>query len=360
MKVGIVSMQRVINYGSFLQAYSLKNTIEKMGNECVFLDIENEKGNFDYADIYTAKGYWVRSLYRKLTQPITNRLFQEREYLFKKKLLPLLGMKNTYSKATDCDAVVFGSDEIFNCCQDSPWGKTTNLLGKNIETSILISYAASFGFTTAELLQQNNMFDEASECLNRFDDISVRDLNSFKIAKQMTGKDPVKHLDPVLIFDYPERLKYKPKFKNYIVIYGYDNRICEPEIIEKIQDFAKKNHLKTVALGMQQDWCDINYLPHPFELLSLIENADFVITDTFHGTVFSIKYQKQFATIIRDSNQQKLSDLLNTFGLSGRRITQADQFDEVLLQTYDKEAVRSTLKSGKNNTIMYLQRWLKK
>ncbi len=360
MKVGIVSMQRVVNYGSFLQAYSLKNIIEQMGNECVFLDIENENGNFDYADIYIAKGYWIHSLYRKVTQPVTKRLFQEREFLFKKKLLPLLGIKNTYSKATDCDAVVFGSDEIFNCCQESPWGRTSNLLGKNIEAYILISYAASFGFTTIQLLQQNNMMDEVADCLKRFNDISIRDINSYEIVKMMTGRDPVKHLDPVLIFDYPERLKYKLRFKDYIVVYGYDNRICDPDYIEEIQRFAKKYHLKTVALGMQQDWCDINYLPHPFELLRLIENANYVITDTFHGTVFSIKYQKQFATIIRDSNQQKLSDLLNTFNLSDRRITKPTQLEEVLFQSYNKESVRSILKSEKDNAIKYLHRWLGK
>ena len=91
-------MQRVVNYGSFLQAFSLKNTVESMGHDCVFLDIADDNGTFDYAERYAPKGYWYRSLYRKLMYPSHKRMYQEREYLFKKKLLPLLNMTPEYSK----------------------------------------------------------------------------------------------------------------------------------------------------------------------------------------------------------------------------------------------------------------------
>lgn len=351
-------MQRVVNYGSFLQAFSLKNTVESMGHDCVFLDIADDNGTFDYAERYAPKGYWYRSLYRKLMYPSHKRMYQEREYLFKKKLLPLLNMTPEYSKTEDCDVVIFGSDEIFNCCQESPWGKTLNLLGKNIQADKMISYAASFGFTTIEMLKENGMYDMAAACLKRFDALSVRDSNSAEIVKELVEKELEKHLDPVLIYDYPQRKKYKPHLKNYVVVYGYDNRICEPDMIECIQQFARKRRLKTVALGMQQDWCDINYLPHPFELLSLIEQADYVVTDTFHGTIFSIKYQKQFATIIRNNNSQKLSDLLATFGLCERNIRNAQDIEKILESSYNKDCVRQTISKQKEATLRYLNRWL--
>lgn len=358
MRVGIVSMQRVVNYGSFLQAYSLKSMVESLGHTCVFLDIADENGTFDYADAYEPKWYWLRAAYRKLTRPITHRLYQEREYLFKKKLIRQLGMTEAYKIDRSCRAVILGSDEIFNCCQVSPWGQTMALFGENVHPEILISYAASFGFTTEALLLEYGLYDDVKRCLSRFNEISVRDHNSRCLVEKMTGKRPVKNLDPVLMYDYPERKRYKVKFRNYLVVYGYDNRICEPEIISQIQLFAKENNLKTVALGMQQDWCDINYLPHPFELLRIIEQADYVVTDTFHGTVFSIKYQKRFASIIRQSNQQKLSDLLDTFGLLGRRVTKAEDITTILGEEYDHDAVKAVLSQERQNTTDYLHRWL--
>ena len=68
----------------------------------------------------------------------------------------------------------------------------------------------------------------------------------------------------------------------------------------------------------------------PLEVLAYIKHADYVITDTFHGTVFSIKYQKKFGTIIRDSNRQKLGDLMEKFGVMERRICELEKIEEIL------------------------------
>ena len=65
-------------------------------------------------------------------------------------------------------------------------------------------------------------------------------------------------------------------------------------------------------------WCDETVIPHPFGVLGYMKNADYVITDTFHGCVMSMKFNKQFVALVRDSNRQKMSSLLNQFGLEGR------------------------------------------
>ena len=87
-----------------------------------------------------------------------------------------------------------------------------------------------------------------------------------------------------------------------------------------MSSLSQKHNKKIVCLGMYQTCCDIFIPAHPLEILPYFAKADFVITDTFHGSIFSIKGKTPFATIIRKSNQEKLSDLLNRFELSDRRL----------------------------------------
>ena len=100
------------------------------------------------------------------------------------------------------------------------------------------------------------------------------------------------------------------KDSNYILVYGYDNRLIEKKYVQEIKAFAKKHGKKLYAVGFFQDWCDKLIVASPLEVLGWVKQADYVVCETFHGTVFSIKYQKQFACIVRDSNRNKLGDLL--------------------------------------------------
>lgn len=352
-------MHRVVNYGSFLQAFALMKYFEDLGHECHFIDIQDENGTFSYVEKYEPKGYWYKSIYRKIKYPVIKRMYVEREYLFKKKLWKILKLEKEYQADFDCDIIVVGSDEIFNIAQESPWGHSFYLFGKGIgKGQKVISYAASFGFTTREVLEKMGMYGDVQDCLNKFAVVSVRDRNSFNLAKELYEGEIVKNIDPVLFYNFERYIPNKVRFKNYIAVYGYDNRIHEKEFVEEIQRFAHSRGLKTIALGMQQDWCDLNYLPDPFELLGLIKNASFVITDTFHGTVFSIKFQKKFVSIIRESNYQKLFDLLCTFGLNNRQLESADHLEEKLCSEYDVEMVKNKIEDERIHTKAYFTRYL--
>ena len=147
--------------------------------------------------------------------------------------------------------------------------------------------------------------------------------------------------------------KIKIKY-NYILIYSYDGRIKSEKEINSIQLFAKKNNLKIISAGLYQSWCDKNISASPFELLSYVRNAKYVVTDTFHGTVFSIKYNKQFATLIRGSNKQKLSDLLMRFGLESRKVLNVDFLSDILEQKIDYEPINNFIYKQNENSISYL------
>ena len=111
MLVGILSMQRIINYGSFMQAYGLKKTIESLGNEVHFVDYHPG------AVINIQKSIYTTSIRRKIKDRVQMKLFVN---LFKSRYLKSLGITSEYNYDTKVDVLVIGSDEVFNCFQSNP------------------------------------------------------------------------------------------------------------------------------------------------------------------------------------------------------------------------------------------------
>lgn len=349
MKVGILSMQRVINYGSFLQAYALKNLIECLGHEAYFVDVK--KGR-QLGSVVKSNSHAGKVKLFELPKRIEHVLYvKKRNKLFQNKLFEEYGI-NSPKEESDLDFLVIGSDEVFNCLQRSSWGLSLQLLGKTLIPAI--SYAASCGYTTYDKLQKLNITNEISDSLKQFKAISVRDKNTANVVKTVSNVDPLMHLDPVLVYDWKkETEKVDCKFKDYILVYGYDNRINDVEEIKAIKKFAKGHGKKLISFGVYQRWCDKNVLCDPFQLVKYFMMADYVITETFHGTVLSIKCNKQFAAIVRDSNRNKMLDLLSKFGLEDRA-SEIKQLNNVLETPIDYSTVNEIVKKERERAIEYL------
>ena len=124
MIVGILSMQRVINYGSFLQAYALKRKLENLGNEVRFIDIEsNKKSDISkknrFENILNKLHLIDHYLIRRIIDSRKNRELDKTILCAQEKYL---GLDKSTMRSTECRAVVIGSDEIFNCDSNSIWG----------------------------------------------------------------------------------------------------------------------------------------------------------------------------------------------------------------------------------------------
>lgn len=366
MKVGIMSMQRVENYGSFLQAYGLKKEIEKLGHTVQFVDYqaepsvvlseEEQKGSS--ANSRISKAFHMLSpAYRawRKKQIKMNSTFQEFSRAYNEQFLPKLDVKKEYNICPKLEVLVIGSDEVFNCTQPgNKVGFSRQLFGKNNKAKKVISYAASFGSTTYEKLEQYHIAEEVGDLLSQFDSISVRDKNSQKIIERLCGFSPASHIDPVLLYDFPEVDNISVPMDNYMVVYAYADRIKGKEA-EAIREFAKRENKKILALGFYQPFCDEYVLASPLEVLAYIKHADYVITDTFHGTVFSIKYQKKFGTIIRDSNRQKLGDLLERFGVMERQICDINKIGESVMDELNMTGIEAIILEERENALKYLR-----
>ena len=237
-------------------------------------------------------------------------------------------------------------------------GYSRQLFGKNHRAKRLLSYAASFGSTTMNKLEGYGVLDEVGQYLKRFDYLSVRDENSAMIVRSLCGSSPEQHIDPVLLYHFPEVEQIHVPQKDYIIVYAYAGRISEMEAAA-IRAFAQKEGKQLISLGFQQPFCDACVLASPLEVLAYVKHADYVITDTFHGTVFSIKYQVPFATLVRDSNRQKLEDLLIRFGLKNRCITTLDTMEDILRIPLECESVLGLLEGYRASAMSYLKNSLR-
>lgn len=336
MNIKILSMQRVNNYGSFLQAYGLKTFLEELGHTVSFLDIAPGKRSGEYREKGTVKKdhkrtydvYAIKRLvYKKRAENKNEMLDRERE--------EILGIGKDMDYSTEgCDAVIIGSDEVFNYNPANSWGISFQLFG-DIDVPIVASYAASCGYSCIQDVHPKD-FKRIGNAFRSMKGISVRDENTLNFVMDISGIQAKFHLDPVLLYPFDKEVPASPVLHNpYMIVYGYKNRFKDKKEIRAIKEYARKNGLKIIALGDSQYWADDFLIPKPFELLSLFQWASCVVTDTFHGAVISAKYHKRFAVFIRPSNENKLEDLLHCLGLNTLKIHNPNELSEVLSSAPD-------------------------
>lgn len=367
-KVGIMSMQRIANYGSFLQAYALKQLIEELGCEVQFVDYH--VGASVIAENADSSNKLVRKLKKGLETfrykaPLSHKVsFIRYKQSFASKYMPLLGITDEMNYNPTLDCLVIGSDEVFNCIQkNSNVGYSPELFGKDNHAKKVITYAASFGDTTLGKLEKYGKAEEVGNLLKRFDAVSVRDANSGSIVKQLTGKEPVYNLDPVLTYDYMSCCKEIPQIQageKYLILYAYAGRISNAEA-DWISSYAKEKRLKVYAIGGIQKCADRFIDCSPFEVLAYFRNAEEVITDTFHGSIFSVITHRPFTTLIRKSvgnsygNEEKLSDLLERLKLSERMTTKIEDAESINGKQIDYIKIDELLKVQREVAKKYLR-----
>ena len=361
-KIGIMSMQRIKNYGSFLQAYALKNMIESLGHQVEFVDYHveeplikdgtNDKGKF-------TKGLEALKGNASLKHKIQYILYKKRFDHYIKEL----GLADKPNYNPTLDTMVIGSDEVFNLIQSNKnVGYSLELLGKDNHAKKVITYAASFGNTTLDKINNYNKQEEIAGLLNNIQSISVRDDNSYRIVKELTREDANINLDPVLIFDYmnsgliPE-INVKEK---YMILYAYNGRITNEEA-KYIKSLAKEKGIKVYSIGGAQPYADKFIDCSPFEVLAYFKNAEYIITDTFHGSIFSIINKKPFVTLVRKSkgnsygNEEKLTYLLQKLCLEDRITYDVNNINKIFEKEIDYVKTIKIIKQERNKTIEYLK-----
>lgn len=360
MNVGILSMQRIHNYGSFMQAFALKSILEERNHTVTFVDIQKNR-HLNYAK--KKKVLWklgkLKNIDRYLFRRIEDRKKNKQlDIVFQENQEKYLGLGESWMDSNGCDAVVVGSDEIFNCSSESVWGINGQRFGDIPGVNFVVSYAASCGYTEiANLKCEHRKIIE--NALKKMEKISVRDRNTANFVTQLTGKAPAEHLDPVLIYDL-EKFMIHEKEENipkepYMIVYAYHNRIKSKNEIQAIKSYAQKYHLRTIAVGGSLPWCDEFVILSPFQVLAYFKNATCIVTDTFHGTIFSVKFHKPFAVLVRDSNANKLNDLLERLKITNHKVTELSLLEKILSNPDDLKTCFDIIEYERKRSYEYLE-----
>lgn len=308
MKIGIVTFHWSKNIGALLQAISLRDFIKK--------NSKNAQVNFE--------SYFPEKLLNAENKKNFFSLNIIKFLKIKKKNLVLNYWKknNNFTFTTQCineflkDFYIYGSDEIWNI--NNPFFGFDPYYFGNKNYKPKIAYAVSIG-NLKSLEDSNNFFKET---LLKFDDITVRDKNTFFFVKKFTNKNCHIVCDPTLLVDYnvyidsTETINHSQN--NNLIIYG---SFFKKEDIQKIKKIAKKNNLKIISLSFYNKWADQNILDlDPFQFCKMFQSSSMIITSMFHGVILSYKFKKNFWFVEDPYRKNKLEYFLEKLSLFERRL----------------------------------------
>lgn len=368
--VGIMSMQRIYNYGSSLQAYGLKRLIESIEPEASVSFLDYRPGPTLVPTKHhssTALRSWAKLReYGQVDAPLADKLrFFKHKGRYGRRYLPLMGLADDARAGTPLSTQIIGSDEVFNCVQDNTnVGYSRDLFGQPRQGRTLASYAASFGNTTLEKVRSVGIEGSLKEDLGGFDHLSVRDRNSADLVLALTGRTPQIHVDPVLAYPFmtdepriPARRQHRAPF---LIVYGYSGRLSREENAD-LRRYADARGADILSFGGVQECADRFVDCDPFQLLAYFRDCIGVVTDTFHGTIFSVINGKPFCTIVRPSsghgygNEEKLGYLLDLLNLDDRRLDRAGGLAEALARPLDRSALDVLLSTERSRSREYLR-----
>ena len=364
-KAGIITHYNVHNHGAHLQLFALIQELKKLGYNAQALQFQK---NYDFMGGAAAEKKYnisLRSIPTYLKYTVQNGVDRTAYNIKKREILSDFRKKHDvvgayYSEATDIDLVVIGSDEIFSIeAGPNPW-----YYGIGVPCKNQVSYAASFGPTTLEMINEHNMDAMVAAGINNIKAITVRDQNSADIVKHFSGKNVPIVCDPVLLHDF-SRLFSKEKVERfrqahpekYCIVYSYDYNMNDDATVSAIRKYAVKRGLKVYSLGYFHKWCDENPNVSPLELFLWFRCADMVFTDTFHGSVISLSTEAQFISLIRN-NQNKLAFLLKQYGVSERIVNDFAKIEEKANSPIDYTIVEITVQQIRERSFRVLKEFI--
>lgn len=337
MRIGLITIFNVPNYGAILQCYALTRYLKEQGHDVFlyYVDFSTTNKNLHYAK-------------QKLMLSDFNNFIKENipEYT------------TNLSRKADCYMV--GSDQVWN----------PEILGKMTEKYMLsfvpkrekkVAYAASFGTSS---WNNEKLYGRAKELLGEFRYITVRENSGVNLLKDQFGLTAYQVLDPCfLIKDYSSLFKgmtvaEKNTLVTFKLVYSYE-WYCQAKGLARSLG-CKWIELKGRYLKKQGDIHGLNVKSVSIRkwLLS-IATSKYVVTDSFHGTVFCILFKRQFAVLPAiKSRSTRLASLLSALGLEQRMANSVDDCEKLLQQEINYEDVYLRLEKLRNSSVSHLNKML--
>ena len=362
MRICILTQPFSLNYGGLLQAFALQKALIRMGHEVTTLRFPPP--TYKHPNKYGL--YWItfkRLLSKLRGNPYIIRINPESQskyrYIVSEQIERFININIRYISVdkplklgdySDFDAYLVGSDQV--------WRPAFSPCLKNFYLDFLgekkvkrIAYAASFGVDTWEADEITTPI--LQKLIQRFDKVSVREISAIELCRKYLNITATQQCDPTLLLqkeDYSTLCKEPvPTVTPYIASYILDSN---PLIESHIQEFAQSRNLNVQKIG-QFNWH--TGADSMESWLMGIANAEFVVTDSFHGTVFSLIFQKQFTTILnKDRGTTRITSLLSQLNLTDR-ISSIETIEEPYDISIDYRCVSQLMGTIRENGLLFLQ-----
>lgn len=368
--IGTITLHHNANYGANLQAYALVKSISSLTDEEVRLvDYRNERirNLYRFAPYnMTDKGLQFRkSSCKRFVKMLLNpqgTVIRDKKFMgFRKTYIPMTSMvtNGEQIKVLNCSHLFVGSDQIWNDWITADEKNCVFFGNVKSENNILASYAASLG---------NQSFAESedkavSAHINKFDFLSVREK---QLADLVSGryKSAVEVVcDPVFLLERNEWESICLPSKDeepYIFVYFLERNPKLFELATKIsQQLGIKLRVFSDGKNIPVELGDYDRTTDPVEFVSAIRNAQFVVTNSFHGTVFSLLFHKKFLTVPDSKRSIRMVELLKKCSLEARLCYDSSEIEDTLLnQEIDYTAVDELIASWREDAQNYIKRVL--
>lgn len=370
-KIGLVSFYKDPNYGTMLQAYALAASIRNLGKECEYIQYRNHSKSSHQKLVF-------RSVIKQL---LTNLGLINNEYEFKyydnKEFRNIKGKYQYFvrhyipvsRKTYYIDSIIYTNEEYSNFIvgSDQTWSRfmTRNLeqylfLGFVTDTMKKQSYAPSIGTTNID----NDYRNKLIETLSSFSNLSCREPENSKLLSILLGKQVESVIDPTLLLKKDDWISivdnnYSLPSEKYILCYILGVKDCISSFAEKL---GEEKGLSVYYILTRPEYltkkkvlCDVG----PRDFVNLIANAEYVVTDSFHGTIFSINLNTNFYSFAKRIRAEGFNDndrilsILKPLGLQNRF---HDDSDDEILPDIDFKSVMSKLEGLKLSSMAYLKK----
>ncbi len=364
-KVGIITYHRGgYNAGAMLQAYALHKTIQNFGYSCEIINHSIEHNGFIldwFDDLVREYGFikgiikYFNRLLRGMYSGNTRGILYERFLKNKIKTSPKYKTLDELSNVK-YDAIVYGSDQIWN--EKLVGGFRSEFFGGVVSADIpKIAYAASSGKGCIS----EEVKEQAYPLLKDFKFISAREKQLTDFLINDYNLNAVTTLDPTLLLDGKEwrkiaaELPENLKGKKYILLYTFD----DPSACEYARKLSEETGLPIVYYrwcGTNKRYDDMIQISNlgPDGFLTLVDNAEYVCTSSFHGTVFSIIFQKKFYSITGHEFPVRIQDLLSSLQINNNM---SEYMDRIVYDNsqYDAVTVNNNLQLLRNNSLEFIK-----
>ena len=375
MKIGIITILKVNNYGAELQAYATQAILRQLGYDAEIIDYLFYKNPESVRTRRSAPLFCV-PLKKRISEyiyPIVCRLkdamnrdtLKRREIRFasfhqKNTAMPptYKNMDELYNACMDYDVYMTGSDQVWNP------GNYTSLLPYFLDFAPKehrrIAYAASFGVSQIPEYARKVY----AKYLQTYNAIGVREKDAVEIVKEVANQKAQWVLDPTLLLSKEEWLQVSSPMESssapYILLYEltpcrYIHQLAEH--VRSLRNWSIVRICKSASKG-ENDTTVLNIMDAgPAEFLDLFSKAALVITNSFHGTAFSINFQRPFYTVLplRKQNNSRQRSLLELLGLTQRLLIEGDEFPDDTELMIDYGPVNRILEQERMKSVHFLK-----